>query len=45
MQGPERGLLQESTDKAITEILFKNNFVLLYENLERPSMLFENKNI
>ena len=43
--GPERGLLQESTDKAITEILFKNNFVLLYENLERPSMLFENKNI
>jgi len=27
----------------MTEILFKNNFVLLYENLERPSILFENK--
>jgi len=43
--GPERGLLQESTDKATTEILLNNNFALLYENLERQTMLFENKNI
>ena len=43
--GPERGLSLESPTKAIIEILFKNNFALLYENLERPSMLFENQNI
>ena len=42
---PERGLSLESPTKAIIEILFKNNFALLYENLERPSMLFENQNI
>ena len=43
--GPERGLSLESPTKAIIEILFKNNFALLYENLERPSILFENQNI
>ena len=43
--GPERGLLQESTDKETTEFLLNNDFTLLYENRERQTILFENKNI
>ena len=43
--GPERGLLEESTDKETTEFLLNNNFTLLYENRERQTILFENKNI
>jgi FkbM family methyltransferase len=43
--GPERGLLQESTANETKEILFNNNFELINQNLERKSVLFENKNI
>ena len=43
--GPERGLLQESTANETKEILFNNNFELINQNLERKSILFENKNI
>ena len=43
--GPERGLLQESTANETKEILFNNNFELINQNLERKSILFENKNL